>query len=80
MGGLATYLRCKEYEELWKNSETKNLDFCGESIGGMPKKIIYFPLTIPRVRTLIKLRMLFQFLMPLGLIYVIMVIGFILHP
>ena len=80
MGGLATYLRCKEYEELWKNSETKNLDFCGESIRRDAKKIIYFPLTIPRVRTLIKLRMLFQFLMPLGLIYVIMVIGFILHP
>lgn len=44
------------------------------------EKIIYFPLTIPKVRTLIKLRMLFQFLMPLGLIYVIMVIGFIWHP
>lgn len=42
-------------------------------------KIVYFPYKIPKVLLLIKIKEIFRILLPLSLIYVLLVFGYIVH-
>jgi|Deesub1362B_J571_1020462.scaffolds.fasta_scaffold00004_500 hypothetical protein len=44
------------------------------------ERIVYYPLGLPKVQTLIKLSTLFKFISPISMIYLIFVIGRLLHP
>lgn len=65
---IVNKLSLKKVNKIW--NETKN------DIG----KVVFHPLSIPHVVTLIKMANILKFLMPVSAIYVVLVIGHILHP
>jgi len=68
IGNLIERINDSEIKRIWKKLK-KDVE-----------KMVYYPLTLPKVLTLIKLGLVFKIISPLSLLYTILGISYLLHP
>lgn len=80
--GLSVLRRCdvKMIENLIGRINDSEIKRIWKKLKKDAEKVVYYPLILPKVSTLIKLGLIFKVISPLSLIYIILVIACLLHP